>query len=100
MKLPNDAALAAYVEESNAIEGIFAPPGTPLWDDHLAIARTVRDAPGGPMPPELIHGQLMQAEADKLPGLYRRPVPELGLTGDVTVGGELKMPWADVPDRA
>ena len=93
--------LAEYVRESNAIEGIFASPGSPEWDDHMAAAEYARDHPGRAIAyPRRIHAILMQ-HADKLPGEYRRPTyADRGAsfrTGNVIVGGERKMDWQDVP---
>jgi Fic family protein len=35
----DERTLRRFVRESNKIEGIYARPGTPLFDDHLAAAR-------------------------------------------------------------
>lgn len=83
--------LAEFVRESNGIEGIYAPPGKPLYDDHLLMAQDViMGRPHGRLwTPRAIHGTIMQSQLSALPGQYRRV--------DVRVGGSLKAPWRDVP---
>lgn len=86
MSAPSAAELAEFVRESNAIEGIYALSGEPLYDDHLDAAEQCAKWPLAPGP---IHAVLMASEPDKRPGQYRRV--------DVGVGGQHKMHWARVP---
>ena len=95
--------LIEFVRESNAIEGIFATPGTPEWDDHMEAAEYVQAHPGRAVAyPRKIHSMVM-AHTDKLPGEYRHPCVTYfdgrarHQTGEVSVGGKVKMPWEHVP---
>jgi hypothetical protein len=92
----SDDDLARLVRESNAIEGIYAEPGDPDWDNHWKAAEYVRAEPGPAlMDPRRIHRLMLPHRPEVTPGRYRRARP--GLTGNVTVGGDIKMPWRDVP---
>lgn len=70
---PSDEVLREHVLESNAIEGIDVTPGHPLYDDHLAAARLVRDwaTLHRPASPRQIHRILLASEPEKGPGRYR-----------------------------
>ena len=83
--------LAEYVVQSNGIEGIYARPGEPLYDDHLNIAQQVwaLSHSNGVPSPQLVHKRLMCSEPSVTPGVYRLV--------NVSVGGHRKMPWRDVP---
>ena len=88
--MTDDDMLAEFVRESNAIEGIYAVPGEPLYDDHLDEARHVfAAAEFMDIGPRNLHETLMASEPSATPGMYRKV--------DVMVGGYRKMPWRDVP---
>lgn len=84
---PNEArAIAHFVVESNAIEGIFESAGHPLVDDHIAacqyVINSVRSRDGVPSP-MAIHRILMASQPEAEPGRLREKW--------VKVGGDIKM---------
>ncbi len=106
MKTPFISAqtIEEFVRESNAIEGIYASSGAPEWDDHIDAAFYVAEHPGRAIAyPRRIHALLM-AHTDKLPGEYRHPCRTFfdghlrEQTGNVRVGGDVKMDWRKVPE--
>lgn len=83
--------LAEFVKQSNAIEGIYALSGEPLYDDHLnALRWVVNGNEWGRPDPLFLHGVLMRSEPHVTPGVYRNV--------DVMVGGSVKAPWQTVSD--
>lgn len=76
-----DAAfLDIFVRESNAIEGIYAGPGDPLYDDHLKVADQVsRAAQIAVIAPETIHRILMKSAPEHTPGRLRKGWVQVGL---------------------
>jgi len=90
MYVPEDRELEVFVEQSNAIEGIYEGPGHPLYDDHLAAARFVAERPlGTSLSPRIVHARVMASEPKSWPGGYR--------TVNVRVGPFLKAPWEQLP---
>lgn len=75
--LPTREELVRFVEESNAIEGIYDQPGERLFDNHLAVAELiVEQAPHGYLTCKDIHSLLLRG-VDVFRGTYR--------TGDVHI---------------
>jgi len=88
---PEDEELQEFVRQSNAIEGIYAGPGDPLYDDHLRAARMVALDPKDFVPlSRLLHHTIMRSQPDAFPGDYRRV--------NVRVGHFVKPPHSVVPD--
>lgn len=80
-----------FVRQSNAIEGLYATPGDPLYDDHLNAALWVAETPTwGRSEPPLLHSIVMRSKPLVMPGFYRKV--------DVSVGGYVKAPWLTAPD--
>jgi Fic family protein len=89
--------LEQFVHESNAIGGIYAKPGEPLYSNHLRAAQIV--AKGKLIHPNLLHKilSLNVAGLSDYGGMYRSFNTEVG-PFDCS-GNQKKVPRADVVPR-
>lgn len=86
--------LIRYVEESNAIENIFAEGWDPLFSDHLEVARIVYRLAIDQkvfLPPEKIHYAIMRQVLSEEAGQFRKV--------RVWVGSEIKILPKKIPSQ-
>lgn len=71
--------LTDFVRESNAIEGISAEPGYPLYDNHLLAAVRVYESAVTYAPAlRMIHNTVMRGQSYATPGVFREGWVQVG----------------------
>ncbi len=93
IQFPTPEEILRFVEESNAIEGIFVNRNHLLFTDHLDAVEIAIEAArfGLLLEPREIHEILMRSEPEKYPGGYR--------FGEVRIGNSTLLPARLVPVR-